>query len=354
MNIWMLLLVIALIFLVIFQISKASEYVSVLRGEKKSRLQSNRINATLMLVFLVLGLAGAWYCNQILAKETLFPQGSASVEGEKIDSMFMWTLFFTGIVFVITQVALFWFAYKYQEKEGQKAYFFAHSTKLEAIWTIVPAIVLTFLVVLGLRHWFKITGDAPKESMIVEITGQQFGWIYRYPGDDGMLGKKNYKLINGAANNPLGQDWEDKSNFDDWMPTNMFIVKDKPVKIVIGSKDVIHNVGLPHFRLKMDAVPGIPTTLWFTPKYTTEEMRKRLNNPDFEYEIVCDQLCGANHYAMRGVIKVVTQEEFDAEMAKTKPNYFAAFPDKDPAASQPKEEVKPEVEEGTTVAVTNK
>jgi cytochrome c oxidase subunit 2 len=270
-----------------------------------------------------------------LYKETLFPQGSASIEGEKIDSMFMWTLFFTGIIFVATQIALFWFSFKYQEKEGQKALFFAHSNKLEAIWTIVPAIVLTFLVVLGLRHWFKITGDPPKGSMVVEITGQQFGWLYRYPGNDGILGKKNYKLIDGKLSNPLGQDWQDKSNYDDVMPTNMFLVKGKPVKLVINSKDVIHDVGLPHFRMKMDAVPGIPTTLWFTPKWTTEEMRTRLNKPEFEYEIVCDQLCGANHYAMRGVIKVVTQEEFDVEMAKTKPNYYAAFPDKDPAAAKP-------------------
>lgn len=330
----MLLLVVAMIFLVIFQIAKASEYVSVLRGEKKSREQANRINASLMLVFLVLGLFGAWYCNKLLYKETLFPQGSASIEGEKIDSMFMWTLFFTGIIFVATQIALFWFAFKYQEKEGRKAMFFVHSTKLEAIWTIVPAIVLTVLVVMGLRHWFKITGDPPKGSMVVEITGQQFGWMYRYPGNDGILGKKNYRLISGKENNPLGQDWQDKANYDDVMPTNMFLVKGKPVKLVINSKDVIHDVGLPHFRMKMDAVPGIPTTLWFTPKWTTEEMRTRLNKPEFEYEIVCDQLCGASHYAMRGVIKVVTQEEFDVEMAKTKPNYYAAFPDKDPAATQ--------------------
>ncbi len=335
MNIWMLLLVVAMIFLVIFQIAKASEYVSVLRGEKKSREQANRINAALMVVFLVLGLVGAWYCNKLLYKETLFPQGSASIEGEKIDSMFMWTLFFTGVIFVATQIALFWFSFKYQEREGQKALFFAHSNKLEAIWTIVPAIVLTFLVVLGLRHWFKITGDPPKGSMVVEITGQQFGWLYRYPGNDGILGKKNYKLISGKESNPLGQDWQDKANYDDVMPTNMFLVKGKPVKLVINSKDVIHDVGLPHFRMKMDAVPGIPTTLWFTPKWTTEEMRTRLNKPEFEYEIVCDQLCGANHYAMRGVIKVVTQEEFDVEMAKTKPNYYAAFPDKDPAAAKP-------------------
>ncbi len=333
MNIWLLLLVIAMIFLVIFQIAKASEYVSVLKGEKKAREQSNRVNAFLMLAFLVLGLAGAYWCNELLAKETLFAQGSASIEGEKIDSMFMLTLYITGIVFILTQILLFWFSFKYQEKEGRKAYFFPHSTKLELIWTIIPAITLTVLVVFGLRHWFKITGDAPKDSMLVEITGQQFGWQYRYPGVDGVLGKKKYTLINSG--NTLGQDWADKANHDDLSPTVMYLVKGKPVKLVINSKDVIHDVGLPHFRLKMDAVPGIPTTLWFTPKWTTEEMRERTGNPEFEYEIVCDQLCGASHYAMRGVIKVVSQAEFDVEMAKLKPTYFVAFPDKDPSNAKP-------------------
>ena len=98
----------------------------------------------------------------------------------------------------------------------------------------------------------------------------------------------------------------------------------------------------------MDAVPGIPTTLWFTPKWTTKEMRERLANPEFEYEIVCDQLCGQSHYAMRGVIEVVSQEEFDVEMAKVKPNYYAAFPDKDPANQKPAESAPPD----TTKPVT--
>ena len=334
MNIWMLLAIVAMIFLVIFQISKASEYVSILKGEKRSREQSNKINAFLMLAFLIVGLYGAWWCHKELAPETLFPQGSASEEGKQIDFMFIVTLYVTGFIFLVTQIALFVFSYMYQEKEGRKAFFLPHNNKLELIWTIIPAIVLTVLVVIGLRHWFKITGDPPPNSMVVEITGQQFGWTYRYPGPDGELGKKNYKLIN-LLNNGLGQDWEDKANFDDVSPSKMFLVKNKPVKLVIGSKDVIHDVGLPHFRLKMDAVPGIPTTLWFTPIYTTAEMRTRLNKPDFEFEIVCDQLCGASHYAMRGVIEVVTQEEFDVEMAKLKPNYLAANPTKDPANAKP-------------------
>jgi cytochrome c oxidase subunit 2 len=347
MNIWLMLLVVAMIFLVIFQIAKASEYVSVLKGEKKAREQSNKVNATLMLVFLVLGLIGAYWCNEKLKGETLFAQGSASIEGEEIDRMFMLTLYITGIVFVITQILLFWFSYKYQEKEGRKAFYFPHNNTMELIWTIVPAITLTVLVVFGLRHWFKITGDAPKEAMLVEITGQQFGWIYRYPGDDGVLGKKRYTTISNT--NPVGQDWADQSNYDDVMPTQMFLVKGKPVKLVIGSKDVIHDVGLPHFRLKMDAVPGIPTTLWFTPKWTTEEMRERTGNPEFEYEIVCDQLCGASHYSMRGVIKVVSQEEYDIEMAKLKPQYFTAFPDKDP--SNKKSEVPADSAKPVTAAV---
>lgn len=106
----------ALVFVVIFQIAKASEYVSVLKGEEKTRRQNNRINAFLLLGMLVFGLIGAWYCNELYYGKTLFPQGSASKEGEGWDFMFMLTTAITGFVFVITQVLLFWFSFKYQEK----------------------------------------------------------------------------------------------------------------------------------------------------------------------------------------------------------------------------------------------
>jgi cytochrome c oxidase subunit 2 len=331
MNIWLLIGIIVMVFLVIFQIAKASEYVSVLKGEKKSREQSNRINAFLMLAFLVVGLIGAYICNRDLYPKTLLPVGSASVEGEQIDFMFMLTTTITGIIFLATQICLFVFSFIYQEKEGRKAFYLPHNNKLELIWTIVPAITLTILVVIGLRHWFKITGDPPNNSMVVEVTGHQFGWEFRYPGSDKVLGKKNYRLIDPAKSNSLGLDWQDAATHDDLITNTMYLVKGKPVKLVIGSKDVIHDVGLPHFRLKMDAVPGIPTTLWFTPKYTTKEMRDLTNNPDFEYELVCDQLCGASHYAMKGAIDVVTQEEFDALMAKQKPVYFTVYPAQDPS-----------------------
>ncbi|MEI8059067.1 MAG: cytochrome c oxidase subunit II transmembrane domain-containing protein, partial [Ferruginibacter sp.] len=126
-----------LVFVVIFQIAKASEYVSVLKGEEKTRKQNNKINAFLLMGFLVFGLIGVWYCNDLYYGKTLFPQGSASVEGEGIDTMFMITVAVTGIVFVITQILLFWFAFKYQESDNRKAYYFAHSTKLELIWTTI-------------------------------------------------------------------------------------------------------------------------------------------------------------------------------------------------------------------------
>ena len=328
---YLVIAVIILFFVVIFQIAKASEYVSVLKGEKTSKLQTNKINGFLMVAFLVLGLVGVWYCNDLYFGKTLFKYGSASVQGEKVDSMLWLTIAVTGSVFVATQVLLFWFAFKYQEKPGKKVFYFAHNTNLELLWTVVPAIVLTVLVVIGLRNWFSFTGEAPKDAQVIEVTGKQFGWIFRYPGTDKELGKKYYKNIDNASNS-LGLVWDDKMTQDDIVTEQtVYIVKDKPCKFIIGSRDVIHDVGLTQFRMKMDAVPGIPTTMWFTPKYTTKEMQERTGNPNFAYEISCDQMCGNGHYSMKGIIQVVTETEFDEWMAKQKPYYYSAFPDKDPA-----------------------
>jgi cytochrome c oxidase subunit II len=320
-----------LVFVVIFQIAKASEYVSVLKGEEKTRRQNNKINAFLLLGLLVFGLIGAWYCNDLYYGKTLFPQGSASIEGEEIDKMFMITTAVTGFVFVLTQILLFWFSFKYQESDNRKAYYFAHSTKLELIWTTIPAIVLCVLVVFGLRAWFKITGDAPKDALVVEVTGHQFGWEFRYPGSDKVLGKKNYRLTKGA--NSLGVDFNDPASLDDiHVSTTMHIPVGVPVKMVIHAQDVIHDVGLPHFRLKMDAVPGIPTTQWFTPKFTTAQMKESTKNPDFTYEISCDQMCGKGHFSMRGVIIVETMAEYKAWLATQKPEYYTVYPDRAPKA----------------------
>lgn len=332
----LLLAILGLGFLITFQIAKASEYVSVLKGEKKSFEQSNRVNAFLMVVFLVLGLIGIYWCHELLYGKTLMPYPSASDHGERIDAMMRITFAITFVVFFITQILLFWFAYKYQYSEKRKAYFYPHNTNWEIVWTTVPAIALCVLVGFGLYYWYQITGDAPEKALQVEVTGKQFGWIYRYPGKDNVYGKRYYKNIDETNNNELGLIWDDQYSHDDIVTTEaLYLIKDQPVKINIFSRDVIHDVGLPHFRMKMDAVPGTPTTMYFTPKYTTEEMRKITGNSKFEYELACDQMCGNGHYSMKGVVKVVTQDEFILWRAKQKAKYLQVFPDKDPANNKP-------------------
>ena len=324
MTTFLIVAILVLAFVLVFQISKASEYVSVLKGEDKTFKQNNKINGFLFIAFLVMGLIGAWWCNQLFFDRTLLAQPAASNHGEKIDKMLWLTIAVTGLVFFITQIALFWFAYKYQYTEKRKAFYFAHSNKLELIWTVVPAIFLTVLVGLGLFYWFNITSDAPKDAQIVEITGKQFNWMMRYPGKDGVLGRKNYRLTDASNGNPLGVDWEDDASHDDLESTEMHLVVGKPVQLVINAQDVIHDVGLPHFRLKMDAVPGIPTTMWFTPKYTTAQMKEITGNKNFVYEIACDQMCGSGHYSMKGLIIVETQEEYDKWLSGQKPQYLSA------------------------------
>lgn len=331
MSTFFLLLILLFGFLITFQIAKASEYVGVLKGEKKNFEQHNRINGFLMIVFLVLGLVGVYWCNELFRGKILGE--SASKHGEEIDRMMYITIAITGVVFVITQILLFWFAYKYQYSEKRQAHYFPHDNRLEVIWTVVPAIALTVLVGFGLFYWFRITGDAPQDALQVEVTGKQFGWIFRYPGHDQTFGKKYYQNISDKDNNSLGLLWDDANSHDDVVVNNeMYIVVNRPVKLIIGSRDVIHDVGLAYFRQKMDAVPGTPTTLWFTPKFTTEEMKKKLGNPDFEYEISCDQMCGKGHYTMRGVIKVVSKEEYRLWLAKQKPNYAMVMGDNAPTA----------------------
>lgn len=349
-----LIAILALGFLITFQIAKASEYVSVLKGEKKSFEQSNKINAFLMIVFLVLGLLGVWWCNELLYHKTLLPVPSASDHGEQIDTMLIITIAITGTVFFITQILLFVFSYKYQYNPKRQAFYYPHNNKLEFIWTIVPALSLCILVGFGLYYWSNITGDAPEESLEVEITGKQFGWIYRYAGKDNTFGKKYYRNIDESNGNQLGLIWKDsviqkfdrngrpagvaeltadQAAFDDIVTNDaIYLIKGRPAKLIINSRDVVHSVGLPHFRLKMDAVPGTPTTLWFTPKYTTQEMKEITNNPSFEYEIACDQMCGNGHYSMKGLIKVVTAEEYVLWMAKQVPAYTQAFPSDEAAA----------------------
>lgn len=322
MSGFFVVIVLLLLFIIVVQIAKASEYVAILKGEKKTQEQNNRLHATLMLVFLIVGLIGLYVCHELL-KDKLLPV-AASVQGVAIDHMMTVTLVITGIVFFITQILLFVFAYKYRGREGHQASYYHENSKIEFFWTAIPALTMTILVAIGLKHWFTITSAAPPNAMVVEVTGKQFNWMFRYPGKDGVLGKKDYRLIDEGKFNPLGQVWSDPYNHDDVVSSELHLVVGRPVKLEIGSRDVIHDVGLPYFRLKMDAVPGVPTTLWFTPKYTTAQMAKMTGDPNFVYKLVCDQLCGAGHYSMVANIVVETQQEFDQWLASQKSQYQLA------------------------------
>lgn len=330
MSGFIIVALVILVFVIIYQIGKASEYATTLRGEEKVKAQTNRTIAILLLATFILGLWGIWKCHQLFADRML--PVAATRTGVNYDSMFNVTIAVTGIVFLLTQAILFWFCFRYQASDKRTSFYFPHNNKLEIVWTTIPAIAMAILVAIGLKNWFDVTSPAPANATVIEVVGKQFNWIIRYPGKDNEMGKRDFRKINDA-NNVLGMDWSDPHNADDIVSASgeLHCVVGKPVKLLIGSRDVIHDVGMAHFRLKMDAVPGITTTLWFTPTITTDSMKQITHNPDFVYEISCDQMCGKGHYSMRGTIIVETQEQHDAWLAKQQPYYAQNSPAAAPA-----------------------
>lgn len=346
--------ILILLTVIVVQIGKVTELAAKIRGEEDvQESQNKRQGGYLMLFmvgFLVFSIGSAiYYKNYMLGYG---PHEAASAHGTSLDYIFNVTLFFTGIVFVITQILLFYFAYKYKSVKGRKASFIVHDNRLEVVWTLIPAIVMTFLVVGGLDVWNEVMSDvseddisvlvpeAENEYLEIEGTGYQFAWHLRYPGADGKLGTRDYKQISGT--NPLGQVWTDKKNMDDFHPSEIVLPVGKKVRVRITARDVLHNFYLPHFRVKMDAIPGLPTHFVFTPEKTTEEYRQSLReypeyqvaDPDdpekqlwetFDYELACAELCGAGHFSMRRVVKVVSMEEYKAWLEGQQSYYMSTI-----------------------------
>jgi len=331
-----------LITIIVVQLGKVTELASKIRGEEEMQLMVNRRSGALSLLFLIVFLvatiaSGIYYKNWFLG---FGPHASASEHGGALDNMFAVTLFFTGIVFILTHIALFYFAWRYQGRRGGKAEFLPHNNRLEVVWTVIPAVVMTFLVIKGLDAWNEVMADVnPDEDYIeIEATGMQFAWLLRYPGADGKLGARDYKKI--SASNPLGQDWTDPKNHDDIHPTEIVLPVGKKVRVRITSRDVLHNFYLPHFRVKMDAVPGMPTYFVFTPTQTTEAYRQELRAYDeynvpvdpedpesllkweaFEYELACAELCGKGHFSMKRLVKIVSEGEYQDWLANQQSYY---------------------------------
>lgn len=313
-----LLLVVILILLFRIQI-----LASIFKGSYQKRIgQSNKVNAILMLLFLLVG--GAAFIWSFMKSKDLMVIPVASQHGVWIDNMFWMTMVIIGIVFVITQIMLFVYSYKYQHRDDKRAYFFPHNNKLEVFWTVIPAIVMALLVFKGWKTWTTITNPAPENATVIEVMGKQFNWMVRYPGADNKLGVIKHTLIDGS--NEFGLDLSDKAGMDDFMPTEIHIPKGKPVLFKIRSRDVIHSFYIPYFRVQMHAVPGMPTKFWFVPTKSTADMAEEVGNPDFKYELVCNQICGRGHFAMRAIIVVDEPEDYLAWVGKQK-SFVASNPD---------------------------
>src|ERR1700761_3740710 len=284
--------------------------------QNKKIINWNNIMGTVCILFLIVGGYGAYW--SITEQGSMSLPEAASLHGVKIDDMFLTTTIITMIVFVITQILLFWFLFRYRGSDKRKAYFLPHNNTIEKVWTIIPAIVLTVLVVFGFFTWRSVTNvDNNKGDINIDVTGHQFAWEIRYPGKDGKLGSVNFQLY--TANNILGVNFKDRNSFDDLKADTLVLPVNREIRINIHAQDVIHSFYLPHFRVQMNAVPGLPTFFKFTPTITTNDMRNRLDNPKFEYLLYCNKICGGGHYNMQKVVRVVSEGEYENWIATQKP-----------------------------------
>src|SRR5690606_15822035 len=241
---------------ILFLIFRLSSLVTLARDASKEKdveeevTEGNRINAILMIVFMV-GSLGLFFWYSFTHFDSYNPP-VASEHGAWTDTLFWITIAVTVVAFVIISIVMFIFLYKYRYRKDRKAKFYPDNHYLELAWTIIPAVVLAILIFTGLKTWNEITDPASDDAEVIEVVAQQFAWNARYPGADNKLGGHNYQKIDGV--NILGIDFSDRNAFDDFQMTELYIPKGKEVLLKIRAKDVIHSLYLPHFRVKMDAV----------------------------------------------------------------------------------------------------
>ena len=264
-------------------------------------------------LFMFFGMYAWCYINY---KDYFLPE-AASIHGEEIDQLLAFNFDMINIVFVITIIPLFLFPLKYYYRKSRKAYWYPKNHKLELIWTIVPSIAMAVVITWGLQTWNEIFEPAPEDAIQIELFAKQFDWTARYSGADGKLGDFNYRLIGGI--NGLGLDPNDENGSDDKIVKGEFHLPiNKPVNFAFRSQDVIHSAYLPHFRVQMNCVPGMTTQFHFVPTKTTEEMREITGNPEFDYILLCNKICGIAHYNMQMTIVVESEEDYNAWLAEQK------------------------------------
>ena len=333
----LLFLVICTIIAVIGKIHSVYVLTRKMNG-KYNEYGNNNLQSVLLIIFLVALLAFTYYSYTVWGSWAW--RDAVTEHGKDIDRMFIITLVIITVVFVLTHIVLFIFTYLYRAKAKRQAYYYPHNDAIERLWTIVPAIVLTVLVLFGFFTWRSITNvpeELQKSAIQIEVLAEQFKWSIRYPGNDGEIGKRNYKLT--TPTNPYGIDFNDKTSWDDLQPQDIVIPVNKSVRFHIISKDIIHSFYIPDFRVQINAVPGMTNYFQFTPTVTTEEMRDRMNDPKYDYIMLCNKICGAGHWNMGKKVIVVTEAEYKEWLA-TQGKYFTEDLQKEFASNNVSEGVK--------------
>ncbi len=346
MTSFLVFTVLVLIGIAIWQLTKIYDFTQIGGDSDDSEIandKDNSVNGYLMFAFV--GFIYVFTIYSFYAWSEFILGTPASVHGKEVDSLMAISMALIFFVQTVTQFLLHYFAFKYRGKEGQKALYFADNNKLEAIWTIIPVIVLAGLILYGLFTWNNIMfidEEDKQDAIVIELYAKQFGWEARYAGDDKTLGKANVRLIEGI--NTLGVDLADPAAQDDKVATELHLPVGKKIIFKMRSQDVLHSAYMPHFRAQMNCVPGMITQFSFTPSVTTADMRNdeaivakvdkinkiRIKNSKkivaeggvaldpytFDYLLLCNKICGASHYNMQMKIVVDTPQEYKAWLAE--------------------------------------
>ena len=232
---------------------------------------------------------------------------AASAAAAGIDHHFTVSFILMGVVFVAAQLSLGFLVWKYRDSGGPSRATYTHGNiTLEMIWTVLTAVLFVGMNLMSSSIWASERfRPAEANAVRVEVTGMQFAWYFRYPGPDGKFGVTRPELEDASAGGEgaLGLDPKDPASRADIVTGTMFVPVNREIEVILRAHDVIHSFFVPALRFKQDAVPGLAIHMHFTPIETGE------------YEIACAELCGLGHYKMHGIVKVVSQEEFDKWLA---------------------------------------
>ena len=241
----------------------------------------------------------------------------AAAHGGEIDNMIGWIHIFMLVLFVGWGGFFLYTLVRFRQSRNPVADYRGVTSHRSVYLEVAVAVVEAVLLIgFAIPLWSARVDARPpdSEALVVQVTGEQFAWNMHYPGPDRVFGRTDIKLLD-LQSNPLGLDRTDAAAMDDITTVNqLFLPVNRPVIVRLRSKEVIHSFGVPEFRVKQDAVPGLTIPIWFIPTVTTADMRTRKGDPAFQYEIACAQLCGLGHARMRGFVTVQTAEEFQQWM----------------------------------------